>query len=511
MCTCIHGAQILGVVMQSSKKRPRLERAEGRQQHISASAVQPAIPADPLLELQQIWTIRPSHHQPPSTDFELTHKRPVPLPFAIDLVINGKTHACLYSGHGQSKVVYRVLKASADEPQVLKLTATMDQEPYVCQQLSSDCSAAQPALKICPTIYSIGRCQEQDEWGKPRGKWFAWLAEYATPLDQYIQDPTVDRQACFKMALYQQVRAGQHGLLLSDNNLINFGVNEDTVVIIDIGSRRLKRDAIPKGTMNTSAIHGWWKKLVWHCRPGELDECRAIWQQCHSLDEVAQQLCNTRLRPLSTVPVIDSAEQPAAAITQAPSVWALLEEQWLLDDNGCNDEATDDVQWLLEDFLWGNLASLKLLRTGETIPLEQAEPQPPHIRLETVFKLTEQRRSKWIQRPNDILSEETLKSLLDEWKADYKTWMNQTSQDEWYRTRPPKRRGFERTRFRNFLFKMCGCYDLVIFWLRVPASWPSLHIFRETFEMTATSFCAYSESRIRMNQAVEAFRDAYGR
>ena len=223
--------------MQSSKKRPRLERAEGRQQHISASAVQPAIPADPLLELQQIWTIRPSHHQPPSTDFELTHKRPVPLPFAIDLVINGKTHACLYCGHGQSKVVYRVLKASADEPQVLKLTATMDQEPYVCQQLSSDCSAAQPALKICPTIYSIGRCQEQDEWGKPRGKWFAWLAEYATPLDQYIQDPNVDRQACLKIALYQQVRAGQHGLLLSDNNLFNFGVVDNTVVIIDIGSR----------------------------------------------------------------------------------------------------------------------------------------------------------------------------------------------------------------------------------------------------------------------------------
>ncbi len=119
-CHVHHGAQILGVVMQSSKKRPRLERAESRQQHISASVVQPAIPADPLLELQQIWTIRPSHHQPPSTDFELTHKRPVPLPFAIDLVINGKTHACLYSGHGQSKVVYRVLKSKCRRTSIAK-------------------------------------------------------------------------------------------------------------------------------------------------------------------------------------------------------------------------------------------------------------------------------------------------------------------------------------------------------------------------------------------------------
>ena len=115
--------------MASLKKRPRLDEAEGRLKHISASAVQPAIPADPLLDPAiPIWTIRPSHHQPPSTDFELTHKRPVPLPFAIDLMINNKTHACIYCGHGQSKVVYRVLKATADEPQVLKLTATMDQD-----------------------------------------------------------------------------------------------------------------------------------------------------------------------------------------------------------------------------------------------------------------------------------------------------------------------------------------------------------------------------------------------
>ena len=124
--------------MASLKKRPRLDEAEGRLKHISASAVQPAIPADPLLDPAiPIWTIRQSHHQPPSTDFELTHKPPVPLPFAIDLVIGGKTHACLYCGHGKSKVVYKV----TDEPQVLKLTATKDEEPDVCERLSLDCSA----------------------------------------------------------------------------------------------------------------------------------------------------------------------------------------------------------------------------------------------------------------------------------------------------------------------------------------------------------------------------------
>lgn len=229
--------------------------------------------------------------------------------------------------------------------------------------------------------------------------------------------------------------------------------------------------------------------LAWQCKPGEpgIEECRAIWQYQNTLDEVAQQLCNTRLRPL-TVSAIGTVEQRAVAITQAPSVWAMLEDAL----------APGALQWLLDTFLFGKLASLKLLQTGEAIPLEQEEPQPASIRLETLLEVTKQRRSKWIQKTNDILSEEILKSILDEWKADYKAWMNQSSQDEWHRTKYAKRHDFERKRFRNFLFKMCGCYELVIFWLRVPANWISLRIFWD----------AFNEERIGVvNRAVEAVRD----
>ena len=146
--------------------------------------------------------------------------------------------------------------------------------------------------------------------------------------------------------------------------------------------------------MNT-AIKKWWYKLAWQCRPGELEECRAIWQHNTSLDEVAQQLCNTRLRPFSTRPFIGSVEQSAGAITQAPSVWAFLEEPPAREEPPANDA----LQWLLDKFLFGKLASLKLLQTGETIPLEEEEEQPAHIRLETLIKLTEQKRSKWIEKP----------------------------------------------------------------------------------------------------------------
>ena len=73
---------------------------------------------------------------------------------------------------------------------------------------------------------------------------------------------TVDHVACLKLALFKQIVAAQHGLLLSDNNLFNLGVLDDTVVIIDTGSRTRQTDAISKGTMNDYAIYKWWKKLA---------------------------------------------------------------------------------------------------------------------------------------------------------------------------------------------------------------------------------------------------------
>ena len=239
----------------------RLAELVALNERSSASAVQPAIiMPDPVDELdpKKMWAIRPSFPAKASTEFELTHNRSVPLPFAINLVMCGETHACLYIGHGQSKVVYRV----TDKLLVLKLTATKDQEPYVCKQLSLDCRAAQPAVKICPTIYAIGRCEVQDQWGTFRAEWFAWLAEYAIPLDKYMQGLNVDGEGCLKTALYKQVVAAQHGFLLSDNNLSNLGVVDNTVVIIDTGSRKMQEHAISKGTLNADAIHGWWKKLA---------------------------------------------------------------------------------------------------------------------------------------------------------------------------------------------------------------------------------------------------------
>ena len=213
-----------------------------------------------------------------------------------------------------------------------------------------------------------------------------------------------------------------------------------------------------------------------------------------TLEEVAPQLCDTRLDSRTTFSVIDNAQQPDAGTTQAPLVWTMLEE-------------TDDpesVEWMLNSFLWGKLAALKLLQTGVTVPLEQDETYSASIRLETLIKVTEQRRSNYVRNPNDILPEDTVTQLLNDWKKDYTSWMNKSSQRIWYGLKVSERREWTRKRFRNFFFKMCGNYDLVRFWLRVPASGMSLRIFKEVFVDGEQE----TSKNIKMNRAVQAVRYA---
>ena len=214
----------------------------------------------------------------------------------------------------------------------------------------------------------------------------------------------------------------------------------------------------------------------------DLADCRAIWHAGRNLEDVSKQLCDVSLARAGGVEQsaqqpAGSVEQPARAITQAPKVWALLEQT----EN--DDEQSEAMKWLLFTYLWsgGTLTSLKLLPTSETIPLDDEKPEPAHLRLETAIRLTEQRRSNYIEKPSDVLSEATPKTIIADWKGEYRTWMNASSQAQWWKTPANKRHDFVHARFRNFLFKICGCVEIVKFWLRVHASSATLCIFKSIF------------------------------
>ena len=187
-------------------------------------------------------------------------------------------------------------------------------------------------------------------------------------------------------------------------------------------------------------------------------------------------------------------QQAAAGITQAPFAWAMLEET----------HKPEAVEWLLDSYLSGERASLKLLLTGEAVPLEQAEAFPPIIMLETFIKVTRQRRFNYVNHPYEILSEETLTELLNDWEDDHTAWMNRSSQRTFYRLKVSQRREWTKNQFRNFIFKMCSNDDLVRFWLRVPASGMSLRIFKEV----VVDGKQETSKNTKMNRAVEAVRYA---
>ena len=69
-------------------------------------------PAD---KTSEPWRISPCEVQPDESLIEKTHKRPMPLPFAIKLELDDVVTICSYVGHGQSKVAYLL----EDEPMVL--------------------------------------------------------------------------------------------------------------------------------------------------------------------------------------------------------------------------------------------------------------------------------------------------------------------------------------------------------------------------------------------------------
>ena len=453
---------------------------------------------EPLLSLltNPPWTIAPSRQQPRESEIEKTHERRTPLPYALDFSYNGETFRCLYAGHGQSKVVYGFPRDSSfSGHRVLKLTKDLDQEPAICDELKNRCRTAQPPIKLCPAIYDRACCLEVNSKGEQVGYWFAWLAESAIPLNKFMSSlDFVHQQTCLRVALYKQVVAAQCGLLLSDNNLFNLGVVDNTVVIIDCGSRYLQARAIPKGRMNQAAMHKWWKKLSWQCGDEhDFTECREIWQHAgNTLDEVAEHMRNMRLYLPAVEAALSSVEQPAAAIIQAPAVWEMLEQN-------IDDEA---MEWLKKKCYTGKLASLKLLQNGHVILLEHDQQQAPHIRVEILIWITQQKRRAWINSPDDILSADDAQSLLATWKADHNSWMKQSSQQRWRTLAQRERHEFERKRFKAFLFQMCGSCHLVKFWLRVKPSWRSLHTFYEIVECHSS----YSKEH-RLDMAVQRIKE----
>ena len=70
-----------------------------------------------------------------------------------------------------------------------------------------------------------------------------------------------------------------------------------------------------------------------------------------------------------------------------------------------------------------------------------------------------------------------------------------------------KKREWTRSRFRNFLFKIVGSYQLVVFWLYVKASWSTLRIFKQVFGEEGSG-AKKEKAKDKMKRAIRLVRES---
>jgi hypothetical protein len=121
-----------------------------------------------------------------------------------------------------------------------------------------------------------------------------------------------------------------------------------------------------------------------------------------------------------------------------------------------------------------------VLPNGVCKPVEQEQPQAPYIKLDILVRIAKYHRAKWIEEEDEILSNEKYKALHHAWMDDWQSWMNEEAQRQWWTL--TKTHEWIRTRFKNMMFKIAGCAELLQFFLYVPHTYQNFSIFHDVFE-----------------------------
>ena len=440
----------------------------------SNSAAQPA----QLLRLPEEWSLCPSHKQIDVPPEKRTHTRPLPLPTTIVVIIDGVQCRGQYAGHGQSKVVYLLDSCGSHKwcGKIFKVCRDDDQEPYLFKQMGESA--------VYPHIYAISTCMEYNSVEQPVLRWYAWVCEYAKPLDKCIgQDGVTDDviRRCIAGTIRVMLRAATQGHPLSDNGLYNFGMIQSNVVIIDAGSR-IKCD-MTKGDFNKTCMRKFWPKLNAFVQQSHFTSFQRTWQShdtIYDASEAFEALWNDLSNESS------SAERSAHAFKECktyPHVFAVL-----------NDIEATTLDWLVRTFLWDRVAYYGPA-AGDTL-------RKGNVKYTAVEKLenliTETQERRYLSCTHDhVMTETELGNALNAWKECYSTWMHPESLAKAYEDRLPQNKWQQllRKQFRSHLFDLCGSYELILFCLAAPFTIQNLNLFQQCIERLGTRNEALKEAK----------------
>ncbi len=349
------------------------------------SAEQPAV----IRGSVGVWTISASLDQVEVPKHKQTHTRPVPLPFTINAWIMGKYYERRqYLGHGYSKVCYRLT-----ETLVLKLRDQKDQEPDLFRELQ--------ATGVYPKVHASAQCQFGYQ------TWHAWIVEQAKPLDQILRENQTASNVCIPGAVRAMLVAWSCNHILSDNALFNFGMVNDNVVIIDAGSRS-GQPQLSRGRFNKKVMTPFWIKAQIVIHPAVIAIHRQEWRRAGDDMVTALQTYETRWQELRSdsryFSVLNSLEERKSTTAECPHVASVLDS---LD--------TDTLDWLTQEYLWGDVAEYG--RSSDGYTRQQDSAYTAAEKLEKLISETHEQRVIHCNNPaEDIVNEDELKVILDAWK-----------------------------------------------------------------------------------------------
>ena len=319
---------------------------------------------------------------------------------------------------------------------------------------------------------------------QPVLRWYAWVCEYAKPLDKCIgQDGVTDDviRRCIAGTIRVMLRAATQGHHLSDNGLYNFGMIQSNVVIIDAGSR-IKCD-MTKGDFNKTCMRKFWPKLNAFVQQSHFTSFQRTWQShdtIYDASEAFEALWNDLSNESS------SAEQSAHAFKECktyPHVFAVL-----------NDIEATTLDWLVRTFLWDRVAYYG--------PAADDTLRKGNVKYTAVEKLenliTETQERRYLSCTHDhVMTETELGNALNAWKECYSTWMHPESLAKAYEDRLPQNKWQQllRKQFRSHLFHLCGSYELTLFCLVAPFTIQNLDLFRQCIERFGTKNEALKEAK----------------
>jgi hypothetical protein len=415
-----------------------------------------------------------------------THSRKMSLPFTVLLTIHDREWEGQYCGHGIEKVAYRITGWS----HVLKVTKSQDQEPTVFQTLQQH--------SLCTSVYGVFNVQyiwhQHDRPGKSKARkiqdeFYGWIVQYAESVDRLLVSSEMAYESCICSCLLNIIECSSHGFVMNDPGVYNFGILEDSsVVVIDGGGAWKPGTDIslePRSVLYRNNVKRFFDKLKWFCaKHSSVDTfCTKLWQiyQNHWLPRDSVSALKAAVPSLQ---VANNAAQLVLFSSHSAATGHLRPRATAAMRAAHSENSEDLLNWLRDRFFWQDIANYSISSDG-TVRWQGNVTCAPLDKLEMLLRVTSEQRMKYLEIGGRqhletfiVFTEDECNVIFKQWfQRDWRLWMHPETVAQCENQSDHVWKQTVRRALRAFLFQLVGCYELAVFFVYVPFSFQNLQAF----------------------------------